>query len=139
MPKKGPIILIEDDKDDQELIAEIISQSDHTNLLRIFPDGQEALDYLQANTDRHFLIICDINLPVINGLELKQRINGNERLRSKSIPFVFLSTTEDRSLVKEAFDMSVQGFFKKPSSYQELKVILEMVLNYWKHCEYPGE
>ena len=139
MPKKGPIILVEDDKDDQELIAEIIQQSAYENELRIFNNGKEALDYLLSNSDRHFLILCDVNLPKMNGMELKTRINENDTLREKSIPFIFLSTTENPTFVKKAFGMSVQGFFNKPNNFNDLKIIVEMALNYWKLCEYPGE
>lgn len=137
MPKKGPILLVEDDIDDQQLIVEIIHNSVHENPVRIFSNGKEAYDYLLVSTKRHFLIISDVNMPVMNGIELKQQINKNADLMHRCIPFIFLTTTKDSSVVKKAFEMSVQGFFKKPSSYEELKLVLESTLDYWKLCEYP--
>jgi CheY-like chemotaxis protein len=139
MPKSGPIILVEDDTDDQELIAEIIHESNFENPLKIFQNGQQAFEYLQSSQDYPFLILCDVNMPVMNGLELRQRMHDNESLRSWSAPFIFLTTTEDRDVVRKAYGLSVQGFFKKPAAFGELQKLLELALDYWKHCEYPGK
>jgi CheY-like chemotaxis protein len=138
MGKVGPIILVEDDTDDQELIAEIIKGSPGGNPLRIFQNGKEAFDYLRTSTDRPFLIICDVNMPVMNGLEFRQQIHENEDLKSKEIPFIFLSTTEDKKVVDKAYELAVQGFFTKPHDFHELKNILEVTLEYWRSCLFPG-
>jgi CheY-like chemotaxis protein len=139
MPKSGPIILVEDDPDDQELIAEIIQESRFNNPLKIFQNGQQAFDYLRSSPEYPFLILCDVNMPVMNGLELRQRMFDDESLRNRSAPFIFLSTTEDREVVRRAYGLSVQGFFKKPAAFAELQKLLELALDYWKHCEYPGK
>ncbi|HMH23280.1 MAG TPA: response regulator [Puia sp.] len=137
MPRSGPIILVEDDIDDQELITEIIGGSPVRNPLKIFHNGLQALEYLKNSTEYPFLIICDVNMPVMNGLELRQHMQDDLSMHNRSAPFIFLSTTEDREVVKKAFALSVQGFFKKPSEFRELQRLLELALNYWKHCEYP--
>ena len=139
MPKSGPIILVEDDPDDQELIAEIIQESRFENPLKIFHNGKQAFDYLRTSSEYPFLILCDVNMPVMNGLELRQLMFDDESLRNRSAPFIFLSTTEDREVVRRAYRLSVQGFFKKPSEFGELRKLLELALDYWKHCEYPGK
>lgn len=138
MAKVGPIILVEDDTDDQELIAEIINADPGGNPLRIFPNGKEAFEYLQTASDRPFLIICDVNMPVMNGLELRQLMHENQNPRNKDIPFIFLTTTEDKRIVDKAYELSVQGFFAKPHDFHELKNILECTLEYWRFCLYPG-
>ncbi|HZE84018.1 MAG TPA: response regulator [Puia sp.] len=139
MPRSGPIILVEDDIDDQELIMEIIQGTAIGNPLKLFHNGQQALEYLRASPDYPFLIICDVNMPVMNGLELRQHMHDNESIKNRSAPFIFLSTTEDREVVRRAFALSVQGFFKKPAGFHELQQLLELMLDYWKHCEYPGK
>src|SRR3954470_18208468 len=116
MPKKGPIILIEDDVDDQELISEAIRSLAYQNEIKSFDNGQEALEYLATTSDKPFLIFCDVNMPVMNGLELRKHINDDEYLRNKSIPFVFLSTSDDKDPVRKAYALASQGFFKKPNS-----------------------
>src|SRR5688500_10008137 len=102
--KPGPLIIIEDDLDDKEIIQKIMESLEISNTLLFFNDGTEALSYLQTTTDQPFLIICDVNLPKMNGLEFRLEINNDERLRKKSIPFVFFSTNAGRDTVQKAYD-----------------------------------
>jgi CheY-like chemotaxis protein len=96
-----------------------------------------ALDYLLATIEKPFLILCDINLPVMTGLELCKKITENESLKIKSIPFVFLTTTSDQKVIIEAYQMFVQGFFVKPGSIKELKDMIRMIVDYWQVCRNP--
>jgi len=138
MPKSGPIIIIEDDADDQELMIEIFKELEVPNLVKYFNSCINALDYLVSSLEKPFLIISDINLPAMTGLELCQRIMENKSLRSKSIPFVFLSTSNDQNVIANAYQMSIQGFFVKPGSIDELKNIVRMTVDYWKVCRHPS-
>jgi CheY-like chemotaxis protein len=138
MPKSGPIIIIEDDADDQELMIEIFKELEVPNLVKYFNSCINALDYLVSSLEKPFLIISDINLPAMTGLELCQRIMENKSLRSKSIPFVFLSTSNDQNVIANAYQMSIQGFFVKPGSIDELKNIVRMIVDYWKVCRHPS-
>ncbi|HYH13638.1 MAG TPA: response regulator, partial [Flavisolibacter sp.] len=114
MTKTGPIIIVEDDPEDQEVIADVLQLNGVKNELKFFDNGKLALDYLLKTTDNPFLIICDINMPVMNGLELRKEINKSDVLTQKSIPFVFYTTHAEKHAVEEAYRMSVQGFFQKP-------------------------
>lgn len=134
----GPIVLVEDDVDDQEFICEALKALHVTNEVIIFENGQKALDYLNLTTQKPFLIISDVNLPVMNGLQLKTNIYKSEYLRSKSIPFIFLSTSADIKAVNQAYDLSVQGFFAKESSYDKIKEQLSMIVKYWTLCKHPN-
>lgn len=136
--KNGPLVIIEDDLDDQEIIKEIFESLALTNALLLFIDGFEALTYLQTTTEQPFLILCDINLPKINGLELREQINKDERLRKKSIPFIFFSTNASRDAVEKAYEMTVQGFFVKDHSLKELRDRLSMIIRYWSYCKHPN-
>ena len=138
MSKKGVILLVEDDKDDQHLIIDILKSLNIKNEVVCFLNGKEALAYLLALTDSPFLIICDINMPVMGGIELRRNISNNEILRKKSIPFVFLTTTASPSAVREAYDMSVQGFFEKSTNIKDLKHLLQLVYEYWQQCRHPN-
>ena len=137
MPKSGPIIIIEDDKDDQELLSEIFSELKIPNILRFFNSCLQAFDYLLTTMERPFLIISDINLPAMTGLELCQRIYQHESLKKKTIPFIFLTTTNDQLVISQAYEMYVQGFFVKPSSIHELKETIRMIVEYWKFSRHP--
>ena len=138
MSKKGPILLIEDDEDDQLLISQAIKSLDITNLIQVFHNGQEALDYLETTQQQPFLILCDINMPRLNGLELRAIINQSEHLRHKAIPFVFLTTTANPETVRVAYDESVQGFYQKATTQAGLKRQLGLIVEYWQTCLHPN-
>jgi len=139
MAVKGPIILIDDDEDDQFLIKNVMEELQITNELIIFENGLEALKYLESTTDQPFLIFCDVNMPVMNGLELRVRIDQNEYLKKKSIPFVFVSTSGGSEIVRLAYDATIQGFFKKESSFSEYKRQIKLILDYWECCLHPNK
>ena len=138
MPKKGPIILVEDDEEDQLLIKESIDSISSENDIRIFNNGEEAIAYLMQTQEKPFLIICDINMPRMDGLSLRSNINSHDYLRNKSIPFVFFSTTASDEAIKTAYELTVQGFFVKPSTFQDLTNILKLMLEYWSICKHPN-
>lgn len=137
MLKNGPIIIIEDDADDRELLGEIFKELEVPNLLRFFNSCIHALDYLLTTIEKPFLILSDINLPAMTGLELCKKITEHESLKRKSIPFIFLTTTSDQKVITEAYQMFVQGFFVKPSSIKELKDMVRMIIAYWQVCRNP--
>jgi CheY-like chemotaxis protein len=133
-----PIVIVEDDADDQYFIRTICEKLGVTAELLFFEDGLRALDYLQTTTSKTFMILCDINMPVMNGIELRRKIQENEQLRRKSIPFVFLSTAARQKEVEEAYDLTVQGFFVKASQLNEMEKSLELILQYWVECKHPN-
>lgn len=138
MSKSGPIIIIEDDPDDHEMMERILFKMNPENIIKKFYDGESALQYLLETEDDPFIIICDINMPIMNGLQLKQSIDADVRLKRKSIPFVYLSTTANPQQVRQAYELSVQGFFLKGQSYDELKNSLQQILSYWMNCIHPN-
>lgn len=138
MSLMGPIISIEDDEDDQYLIGQVIQQLNLPNPLRFFSNGQTALHYLKTTVEQPFLILCDINMPIMNGLELRREINESEYLRKKSIPFVYLTTAANSQLVREAYDSMVQGFYKKAIDYSGLNQQLRLIVEYWQSCLHPN-
>ena len=133
-----PILVVEDDPDDQYFIRTICDKLGITSELIFFDDGLKALNYLQTTQKKTFLILCDINMPVMNGLELRRRIQKDEQLKKRSIPFVFLSTAARPKEVEEAYDLTVQGFFLKASQLSEMERTLELILNYWVKCKHPN-
>jgi CheY-like chemotaxis protein len=139
MSKNGPIIVVEDDPDDQQLFSEIFDGLSYNNPVRIFQDGTEALDYLQNTEEQPFIIFCDVNLPKMNGLELRRKIVSNELLRKKSIPFVFISTSGRRELIDEAYNLTVQGYFIKKDSFPEMTDDISRICTYWTACEHPNK
>ena len=134
----GPIIVVEDDVDDQELIGQVLNELNVENELIYFDKCEEAFDFLVSTDKKPFIIICDINLPRMNGLELKMVIDNDEELRQKSIPFIFFSTAASKEMVTRAYSkMSIQGFFQKSTNLTDLRETLRQIINYWKLCRHP--
>lgn len=135
----GPIVLVDDDDDDQELIGEVLRELNITNKTVFFDRCEEALVYLKTSDDQPFIIICDVNLPGLSGIEFKRKIDHDPQLRRKSIPFVFYSTSAEKKLVDEVYtQLTVQGYFKKVNSYDEIKRIIRLVFEYWTVCKHPN-
>ena len=138
MSNKGPIILVDDDKEDWEIMKEVLQQESISNELICFINGKDALPYLITTTQHPFIILSDINMPLMNGIELRKRINQNDMLRKKSIPFVFLSTLPNISAIEEAYEMNVQGFFEKGDNMHDIGVLIKEIYNYWQRCRHPN-
>jgi CheY-like chemotaxis protein len=136
--KQGPIVIVEDDIDDQDIMKEILQSLKISNEILFFANGIDALNYLHGTTQQPFLILCDVNLPKMNGFEFRSKIHDNEYLRKKSIPFIFFSTNAGPDAVQKAYDLTVQGFFVKSSSLEEIQQIITMIINYWTHCKHPN-
>jgi CheY-like chemotaxis protein len=131
MPNKGAIFIIEDDHDDQELLRDVFDELRPSNEVKYFDSCLAVFDTLLHALVKPFLIISDINVPLLNGLELKQKINETECLRKKNIPFIFLTTNPDQQVISQAFDMHVQGYFVKPNTIQGLKDMFQRIIDYW--------
>src|SRR5438309_11577304 len=138
MPGLGPAIIIEDDEDDQELLAEVFNSLDVPNVLIFFKEGHSALEYLRTTTVKPFIIVTDINLPGMNGLQLREEILKDAYLRSKCIPFIFLSTSDGHHILDRAYEMQVQGYFQKAESMQDMKEQIQIIMAYWKICRHPN-
>jgi CheY-like chemotaxis protein len=138
MNKTGPIIIVEDDPDDQELLQQLFAELGLVNELRIFSDGETALEYLKQPHIRPFLILSDINMPLMTGFQLRSEILTDAVLAEKCIPFLFCTTGASAAVVREAYSQSVQGIFQKPSVYEEWKETLLSITNYWSVAISPN-
>jgi CheY-like chemotaxis protein len=139
MAKSGPIIIVDDDIDDQEMLEEVMRDLKVSNKLIYFKMGEEAFKFLKATSEQPFIIFCDVNLLGQSGIEFKRHIDSDKQLRQKSIPFVFYSTSVNQGDVNEAYTkMTVQGYFKKATSYEAMKRTIALILNYWAECRHPN-
>lgn len=138
MNKSGPIIIIEDDLDDQLLLTEVFRELNYVNEIIFFGDGEGALEFLTNTTIEPFIIFSDINMPKLNGIELREKVHNNEDLRLKSIPYLFFTTSAEQRHVVDAYSKSIQGFFIKPIVYEHLKRTIKIIIEYWQECVSPN-
>ena len=139
MQKSGPIIVIEDDADDQQLLDETFKVLNFPNKVIFFADGYEALAFIEKTDVKPFLILSDINMPKIDGFELRKKIHNNEELKIRCIPYLFFTTGAQRQAVYDAYSMSAQGFFIKPNSMEHLQNTIRKIVEYWQECFSPSQ
>jgi CheY-like chemotaxis protein len=137
--KNGPVIVIEDDEDDQEFLIEIFERLNYQNKILFFFDGQEALDHIDKTDDPPFLILSDINMPKLNGFALREKLKTDSKLSNKCIPYLFFSTAVNQKAVIDAYSQSVQGFFVKQTSMIELEKTISAIMEYWRRCAAPND
>ena len=129
--KEKKFLLIEDDQDHADLITEVLKEDNETDIkteVILKKDGQEAMDYFQngsidcdgddAVKSEISLVILDLNLPKINGMEVLKFIKKNSKYCS--IPVIILSTSPDQKTIDEAYKNGANGYFIKPASYEDL-------------------
>lgn len=138
MNKDGTIIIIEDDADDQFVLEEVFNELAYPNKRMYFKSGALALDFLYSTTERPFIIISDINLPQLNGLELRRKVQQDAELSLRCIPYVYFTTALNQQVVIDAYSTSAQGFFVKPAEFNEIKETIDVMIKYWKKCAAPN-
>jgi len=138
MNSNGPIIIMEDDKDDQMMLKNAFKSLNYKNVLHFFPDGHEALEFLNSSDIIPFLILSDINLPKLDGFALRDRIKMDAKLQLRCIPYLFFSTALNQNAVIKAYSLSIQGFFQKQNSIKELENTITVIMEYWKRCAAPN-
>lgn len=137
MVQNSPIYLVDDDMDDQGFLKDILVDLKIENPLLFFNTGKEVLEFLKTTKEPPFIILCDVNIPVMDGFELRKELLADEKLAWKSIPFIFWSTAATNNQIKKAYDLAVHGFFIKGTNYGELSSSLNNIINYWKDSKQP--
>lgn len=129
MNSNKPILLIEDDQIDRMTIQRSFKNLNIKNSLDMANNGQEGLEYLRKVKEIPCLIILDINMPKMNGLEFLQIIKKHEVY--KIIPVVVLTTSNDENDKKTCYENGVAGYIIKPIDYREFQEVVKTLNNYW--------
>ncbi len=128
------ILLVEDDEVDVKALKWAFDKLKVANPLVIARDGVEALEMLR-DLPRPYLIITDINMPRMNGIELLRKIRQSTELRD-SIVFV-LTTSNDEQDKIDAYDLNVAGYMLKTDMGTSFTRAIGLIDNYWKVVEFP--
>ena len=137
MNLQGPILVIEDDQDDQQILRLVFQELQYPNEILFFDDGEIAFKYLSTTAKEPFLIFSDINMPKLNGLQLRAKIVADLSVHLLT-PFLFLTTSNNEGNVLEAYAKCAQGYFLKPNSYSEIKEMIRSIIDYWQKCVLPN-
>ena len=133
-----PIMLIEDDSVDAMTVKRAMKEL-HINLSMIHClNGEEGLKYLtDPDADKPFVILLDLNMPKMSGLEFLKAIKTFPDL--KPIPVVVLTTSKEKRDVQESFELGAAGYMIKPVDYTKFMDVINTVMLYWRLSELPKQ
>jgi two-component system response regulator len=133
MPKS--ILLVEDNPDDEELTVVALKKSHIANEVVVARDGEEALDYLfatgphEGSTFIPAVILLDLKLPKIDGLEVLRRLRAHERTRH--IPVVILTSSKEQEDVVEGYSLGANSYVRKPVDFDQFLEASRQLGLYW--------
>ena len=110
--------IVDDDGEDHELIQEIFEELRINNPLKFFNGAKPMLNALEKEEIAPFIIFCDVNLPGMDGFQLREKLLATPNNKFHSVPFIFWSTAASEDQIRKSFELRAHGFFIKESKYQ---------------------
>jgi CheY-like chemotaxis protein len=133
-----PILLVEDDTVDARTVKRALDDLGAATPLIHLTNGEEALRYLRNDqNERPCIILLDLNMPRMNGIEFLRAIKDEENL--KTIPVIVLTTSREGRDVLDTFDLSVAGYVVKPVDYKRFVDTIRTIDRYWSLSQLPME
>jgi two-component system response regulator len=131
------ILLVEDNPDDEILTLRALKKANIVNRIEVVRDGAEALDFVfsagnfarRDAGDVPQLILLDLKLPKVSGLQVLERIRADER--TKRIPVVILTSSTEPVDIKSGYDLHVNSFVSKPVNFQDFSEVVQRLGLYW--------
>lgn len=123
------ILLIEDDQIEVLKFERIVNTFSQKHKLQKAINGEQALEILKSVSELPNLILLDLNMPKMNGLEFLQILKKDDQLYH--IPVIILSTSNNEKDIKEAYHIGVAGYLMKPLKYEAYKTQLKTIIDYW--------
>ena len=134
MRNLAPLLLVEDDLVDVMTVKRALRDLNVTNPLRVVHNGEEALAHLRlSGQSLPGLILLDLNMPRMNGIEFLEVIKHDEHLRR--IPVVVLTTSKEEQDRVNSFNLSVAGYMVKPVDYRQFVEVIRTIQLYWTLSE----
>lgn len=136
------ILLVEDDHVDVMNVQRAFKKNNIKNPLHIANNGIDALDMLRGTEGREKIIptpriiLLDINMPKMNGIEFLRELRNDPRL--KSISVIIMTTSNDEKDKFEAFNLNVAGYIVKPVSFEKFVSAVSVLNSFWTLCEMPA-
>jgi CheY-like chemotaxis protein len=137
------ILLVEDNTSDEELTTEALRSYYLANNIEIVRDGAEALDYIfhtgafadRAAGDRPKVVLLDLKLPKVDGLEVLRRMKSDPRTRS--IPVVMLTSSREECDIVESYRLGVNSYIVKPVDFAQFTEVVRQLGLYWLLLNQP--
>lgn len=136
------ILLVEDNRDDEELTLLTLSEHHIVNEVKVVRDGVEALDYLfstgayaEQNLSLPQMILLDVKLPKVNGMEVLARVKSDARTRR--IPVVILTSSREEPDIQRSYELGANSYIVKPVDFDQFKDTIMRVGFYWHSLNVP--
>ncbi|MEO0738043.1 MAG: response regulator [Cyanobacteria bacterium J06649_12] len=130
-----PILLVEDNPDDELLTIRGLRRGNVTNPIQVARDGEEALDIIFSADVLPCVVLLDIKLPKLDGLEVLQRLRANERTRL--LPVVILTSSSQQRDIIESYSLGANSYVRKPVDFEQFaKAVVQLGL-YWALLNEP--
>lgn len=135
--KNKPILLVEDSEDDVRLTKRALLKNNITNELIVVGDGREALKFLRAaaepggneNYGLPAVVLLDLKLPKLDGLEVLRQIRADPLLRRQ--PVVILTTSKEDQDIIRSYDLGANSFIRKPVDFEQFSAAINQLGLYW--------
>lgn len=134
--KHRPVFMVNDDPDDRMFVKELWEELKFDIPIQFFENGELLLE---AITQKHFpfIIISDLRLPKLSGLELKKKLTEIKDIKYQSIPYIIWTGNASEEQIKEAYDLAIHGIFIKEPNFEEMKKTFTTILSYWMKSKIP--
>ena len=138
MHSQKPVLLVEDDHVDAMTLKRAFRDLKVYNKLEIVDNGEEAIAYLSdTKNEKPCIILLDLNMPKMNGLEFLSVVKKNKKLRR--IPVVIMTTSKDEEDKLSSFDLGVAGYMINTFDYSRVMDIVRTIDLYWTESELPPD
>jgi len=136
-PDAVEILLVEDDRNDEELALYALTKHNLANRIEVMRDGAEALDYMfctgayahRRMEDIPRVVLLDLKLPKVDGLEVLKRIKAD--LRTRTIPIVVLTSSRQERDIVESYQLGVNSYIVKPVDFEQYTEAVRQLGLYW--------
>ncbi len=144
MTEKAILLLVEDNPDDEALAVRALKKNHVLNEVIVVRDGAEALDYLYGTgkyegrdvTKQPEVILLDLKLPKVDGLEVLKRIRSDER--TKYLPVVVLTSSSEEKDLVESYKLGANSYIRKPVDFQQFTEAIHQLRLYWLVLNVPA-